>query len=114
MTNIVLTHNSYNQSHLEMVKAEMINRGTPTIRGFYNESNGVWLAVEGCHRLRAAYQLGLTPIMRDISNQKTLTYQEDGETIKVRLNDAFCSDWYDQTYRNTQLNFNDEEDNLDD
>lgn len=82
---INLFHNSYNETHLNEVKEIMVKRGAPKIRAIWSEIHGEWLAVEGCHRLRAAEQLGLTPQIIDISNQKTVTIQIDDEMVKVKV-----------------------------
>lgn len=57
---IFLTHDHYDKTHLEDVKAEMIKLGAPTIRVF-DMGEGMYAAIEGCHRLRAAAALGVTP-----------------------------------------------------
>ena len=44
---------------------------------------------EGCHRLRAAYELGLTPIIEDISDDDDLTYLGESEDVTVELDPAF-------------------------
>lgn len=102
---IVLYHNHFSPEHLEDVKQIMVKRGAPTIRCFYDEANGIWFAVEGCHRLRAAHDLGLTPIIKDISDQQTLRYQQDGDNIRVRLSDEWFDEWYSRHYSNIQLKF---------
>ena len=109
MLSIVLYHNHYNEEHLEEVKKIMQKRGTPTIRCFWDECNGIWFAVEGCHRLRAAKELGLIPVIKDISEQKTLTYQCNGEVITERLTEKWFETWYDEKYSNIILDFEDEE-----
>jgi hypothetical protein len=57
---IALLHKHYNGNHLEAVKTEMQNLGAPVIRAIWSETYGMWMAVEGCHRIRAAKDLGLT------------------------------------------------------
>ena len=76
---IALYHKHYTESHLEAVKAEMVELGTPTIRAIWSEMYGLWLAVEGCHRLRAAEALNLYPEIDDISDEDTVTIQNDDE-----------------------------------
>jgi len=104
---VVLYHDHYSEEHLEHVKKIMIKRGSPIIRCFYDDFNDLWFAVEGCHRLRAAKELNLTPIIKDISDQKTLIYQYDGNNIKVKLNSEFFDNWYDKNHHNISINFND-------
>jgi hypothetical protein len=57
MTTINLLHHHFDTGHLEEVKAEMVALGSPTIRAI--EVAGDIYAVEGCHRLRAAQDLGI-------------------------------------------------------
>ncbi|NLH78490.1 MAG: ParB N-terminal domain-containing protein, partial [Acidobacteria bacterium] len=75
----------YTPKHLEEVKAIMARRGAPVIRAIWNECHGVWMAIEGCHRIRAAQELGLTPIIKDISRQKRVRMQVDGENVRVSV-----------------------------
>jgi len=58
---VVLLHKHFDQDHLEMVTAKMRDLGAPTIKAVWSERHGLWFALEGCHRLRAAEALGLTP-----------------------------------------------------
>jgi hypothetical protein len=82
---INLLHKHYSEEHLQKVVAEMKKQGAPKIRAIWSETYGEWMAVEGCHRLRAAAQLGLTPTVVDISNNKFATIQSDGESVKVKV-----------------------------
>lgn len=65
MTGVVvgLLHKYFSAEHLAEVKVEMETLGAPRLRGFYDRVGGIWLMREGCHRLRAAHALGLTPIL---------------------------------------------------
>ena len=81
---IVLFHDNYDKLHLQQVIEEMRTLGAPTIRAFLNRNNE-WQAVEGCHRIRAAKELGLTPIIKDISEQKTVTVQYEDTTRKYSV-----------------------------
>lgn len=82
---IILTHKHFEQSHLEEVKNIMEIKGTPSIRAIWSEVYGAWLAVEGCHRVRAALELGLIPEIIDISENETAIIQCDGEEIEVNI-----------------------------
>lgn len=82
---IALYHKHYDEQHLAEVKAKMQKLGTPTIRAIWSEAYGMWMAVEGCHRIRAAKDLGLTPNIKDISGNKTTTIQCDGDNVKVKV-----------------------------
>jgi hypothetical protein len=58
---VTLLHDHYDTDHLADVVTEMRSLGAPTIKAIWDEGNGCWIALEGCHRLRAASELGLTP-----------------------------------------------------
>lgn len=58
---IALVHNHYDEKHLQEVIEEMKTLGAPKVHAVWMECYGHWAALEGCHRLRAAQQLGLTP-----------------------------------------------------
>jgi len=96
---IKLIHNHFNHEHFEMVATEMLKRGNPVIRCIWSECHGVWQAIEGCHRLRVAHHFGITPIIKDVSNQKTVNIEVDGEvkTIKVETLLEQCNDDYNAT-----------------
>ena len=66
MTTVILLHANYDEEHLKEVVSEMQTMGTPVIRGFYCECFGAFLALEGCHRIRAAKQLGLVPVFEEV------------------------------------------------
>ncbi len=85
--NIALLHNHYNQEQLEKVQAEMMVLGAPTIRAIWSEMYETWMAVEGCHRLRAAHALGLTPIIEDVTNEETITIQLDDENTEINVSE---------------------------
>jgi len=84
---IALIHNHYNEDHLEAIKTEMETLGTPTIRCIWSEVYDMWLAVEGCHRIRSAADLGLTPIIQDISETETVIIQIDEINTEVNVID---------------------------
>ena len=103
---IALLHKHYNEQHLAEVKAEMEKRGTPTLRAIWSEVYGMWMAVEGCHRIRAAKELGLTPEIKDISGQKYATIQQDGENVKVNVA-TFAAEMEAELYKTDYINFGD-------
>lgn len=85
MLTIALLHAEYNKVHLEEVKDIMRKKGAPTIRAIWSDFYGLWLAIEGCHRIRAAKELGLIPKIKDVSGQKTVTCQLRGENVKIAV-----------------------------
>lgn len=60
---IALIHESYELSKLLSVIEEMKVLGPPHLRAIWCERRGFWIALEGCHRTRAARKLGLEPVM---------------------------------------------------
>ena len=56
---VSLAHDFYDIDHLDKVVGEMKIMGAPTIRAI--DCSDYYAAVEGCHRLRAAHALGITP-----------------------------------------------------
>jgi hypothetical protein len=70
---IALVHDHYSEEHLEDIKKQMLKLGPPKIHAVWMECYGHWAALEGCHRLRAAAELGLTP-----------------EIIEVEYSDDLC------------------------
>ena len=84
---IALLHKHYNRGQLEQVKREMVELGAPIIRAIWSEMYGLWLAVEGSHRLRAAKELEITPEIEDISDHKIVTIQVDGDYESVAIID---------------------------
>lgn len=105
---IALLHTHYNEDHLEIVKDKMIKLGAPKIRAIWSEAYGMWMAVEGCHRLRAAQALGVSPIIVDVSEKKTLTVQVDGENVKVKVSDL-TEELSDNVWRTDTIKFEEEE-----
>ena len=84
---IALLHKHYNRGQLEQVKREMVELGAPIIRAIWSEMYGLWLAVEGSHRLRAAEELGISPKIDDISDDDTVMIQVDGDDERVAVID---------------------------
>lgn len=77
MLTISLLHDHYDANHLAAVVSEMRTMGAPTIRAV-DLGEGQWAALEGCHRLRAAAELGLTPILVPVEYSETLTTDDLG------------------------------------
>ncbi len=74
---ILLVHDSFDPAHLETVKAEMLVMGAPTIKAVKLDDN-LYAALEGCHRLRAAHALGLTPEIEEIEYSEEVTTEDLG------------------------------------
>lgn len=78
---IALMHSHFDAAHLAGVKAEMATLGAPIIKAVWIDAHGHWAALEGAHRIRAAADLGLPPVIQKIE------YSED-----VTLADLGCDD----------------------
>ena len=63
---IALVHKHYDRQHLNDVKREMAELGAPTIKAVWMDCYDCYAALEGCHRIRAAKDLGLTPVIDEI------------------------------------------------
>ena len=74
----IVAPNPTEQAHLEAVIAEMRELGAPTVRAIWVGVHGLWLAVEGSHRLAAAAELGLTPTIDPVA-------AETEENLDVRV-----------------------------
>jgi len=103
---IALLHKHYTEQQLSQVKAIMAKRGTPTIRATWSEVYGMWMAFEGCHRIRAAKELGLIPIIKDISQQKYARIQQDGCNIRVNVA-KFAAEMEDDLWKADYISFDD-------
>jgi hypothetical protein len=77
---VVLLHSHYDSEHLADVTRQMRELGAPSIRGIHDIINGMFIALEGCHRVRAAKDLGLAPELVDVG-----IYDEDGYIDRVSM-----------------------------
>lgn len=75
---IALIHNHFDEQHLKAVKAEMQVLGAPTIKAVWMECWGVWAALEGCHRIRAAADLGIVPEIVEVDYSDEMTTADIG------------------------------------
>lgn len=101
---INLFHNHYNQQHLDEVTEEMKKRGTAKIRAIWSEMYGEWLAVEGCHRIRAAAKLGMGIEIEDVTNLENVTIQIDDEDTIVSVADL-TQELQDEAYKKDNFRF---------
>jgi hypothetical protein len=70
---IALLHNHYNQKHLDDVKKEMNILGAPTIKVVWMACYDCYAAIEGCHRIRAAKELNLMPVIEEIDYDEKIS-----------------------------------------
>jgi hypothetical protein len=64
--------------HLEEVMAEMRVLGRPAVRVV--DYAGGWMALEGCHRLMAAYRLGVAPVFVVLQRDDRVMLRDFGFT----------------------------------
>ena len=102
---IALIHKHFDQAHLDAVIGEMQTLGAPTIKAVWLECHGVWAALEGCHRIRAAAALGLAPEIEEVE------YSEDVTLVSLGLDceddTATVASVADDAARATIINFKD-------
>jgi len=84
---IALIHKHYTEEHLEEVIEQMETLGAPTIKAIWSDLYGMWLAVEGCHRIRAAVELGEEVEIEDISSKKSINIEEDGKLVTRKVSE---------------------------
>ncbi len=71
--NIILPHDHFDADHLAAVIKEMQALGAPTIKAVRLDAYNAWAALEGSHRIRAAYELGIVPIIEEVEWSDTVT-----------------------------------------
>lgn len=104
---IALVHNHYDEKHLAEVKEQMKVLGAPRIHAVWMEGMGLWAALEGCHRIRAAYELGLTPEIIEVEYSDELVQNAfPGCDIEDELT---VSEVADRAYRTKSFLFDEEE-----
>ena len=74
----VIAINATDADHLACVMAEMESLGAPTIRCIRDDASGVVLALEGSHRLAAAYALDIAPNFVLLADDDLITCEEIG------------------------------------
>jgi len=81
---IALLHKHFNKDHLEEVKAEMAVMGAPVIKAVWLEHLDLFAALEGCHRIRAAKELGLNVIIDEVEySEEAIEMNEFGDTALI-------------------------------
>jgi hypothetical protein len=100
---IALLHKHFDQAHLDAVKAEMQILGLPSIKAVWLECHGVWAALEGCHRIRAAADLGLEPEIEEVEYCEETTLVSLG--LDCQDHDITVANVADDVARSTIINF---------
>jgi len=82
----IITPNKVDQVRLGAVKAKMLILGVPTIRVIGNGE--ICWAIEGSHRLVAAYELGIEPEIEEVEySDQRITIQWDGYDEELMVSD---------------------------
>ena len=80
---IALVHDHFDAGHLADVIEEMKVIGAPVIKAVWMEVYNHWAALEGCHRIRAAKALGLTPEIEEVEYSDDLVEgMQDDVTVE--------------------------------
>ena len=86
---IILVHAHYNEAHLQDVIESMRTLKAPRIRAVWSDVYNAWCALEGCHRIRAARMLGLTPEINAVEYSDTPLPGMDNMTISYIVDTAY-------------------------
>jgi hypothetical protein len=98
---IALVHDHYSEEHLAQVMEEMKTLGAPKIHAVWHPAYGHWAALEGCHRIRAAKELGLTPEIIDVEYSEEMVSTVVGHADE----DYPISEICDDSHRSTIIGF---------
>jgi len=97
-----LVHDHFDKNHLDKVVAEMKKLGTPKIKAVYIECHDMYVALEGCHRLRACEKLGIVPEFELLEYDDV--YELKGGQIGID-SDCKISDILDDCHKSTMIVF---------
>jgi len=99
--NVILIHDHYTEKHLAEVREQMKALGAPKIHAVWMECWNAYAALEGCHRIRAAKELGLTPEIVPVEYGEHWT-NDDGYTFEI-------SELIDDAAHRVMIDFEDQE-----
>lgn len=100
---VALVSEIFDVEHLKSVKNEMIAKGAPSIHAVWMECYDMYVALEGCHRIRAAKELGLTPEIIEVDYSDDMASTIDGYDGD---DDYTISSICDGSYKSTIVDFN--------
>ena len=112
MLSIALVHNHYDQEHLAEVKAAMLELGAPKIKAIWMECYNMYAALEGCHRIRAAKELGLIPEIVELDYNDVCDLDVTDPMLGLDLdNPGSTVAWLvDDCYRRVCIDFKEDDD----
>lgn len=94
--NIILPHGDINKNKLETIKSQMKYYGSPTIRCVKKDM--FLFALEGAHRIQAAYESGIEPKIELIKYEKNVFIDDliSDSTYKDMTLEEICEDVKDK------------------
>ena len=81
----IILRNKTEKKHLEKIIDEMKILGTPTIKAFYDESENMYIAINGSHRLMACKHLGLTPELEEVEYSSEEFEDDDKDITSIEI-----------------------------
>ena len=109
MIGIILVHNHYSKEHLTEVMEEMKTLGTPTIKAVYLPEYDAYVALEGCHRIRAAKALELVPEIIEFDYDEVCNLSLKDPMLGLDLDNDETVEWLiDGCTRRTVITFEEE------
>ena len=108
---IALIHDHYSEEHLAEVRGAMATLGAPTIRAIWMDGYDMWAALEGCHRIRAAEQLGLVPVIEPIDYDDVCDMDCTDPELGLDLDNpgTTVADLVDDCHRRKTITFEDDD-----
>lgn len=107
---IALVHDHFSEEHLAEVIEEMKKRGAPKIRAVWMECYDHWAALEGCHRIRAAKELGYVPEIVELEYDDIADMDIRDNELNLDIdNDGTIGELIDDTRNNIIIEFDDDE-----
>jgi len=100
---VALMHDHFSAKKIEDVKQQMAVIGSPVIKAVYLECYDIYAALEGCHRLRVAHELGIDVIIDEVAYSDLML--SDIGCLDEFGEDYTISEICDDAYRNIILDF---------
>lgn len=91
--------NDVDFEHLAEVSKEMEEMGRPVVRVAYDPAYDTYIAFEGSHRLKAAHDKGIKPILDVVDINDVYEGKYPIEKLSDDLDVSDLEQWLDNTYR---------------
>ena len=104
---IALLHDHYTQDHLTEVQAEMVTMGAPEIKAVWMDCYDMWAALEGCHRIRAAHKMRLTPVIIELEYNDVADLDCNDPSLGLDMDNpgTTIAEMIDDCHRRKQFDF---------